>query len=286
MYCMKENMEVPVRESFDEVKGVFVMENFKGKVGIVTGSARGIGKAVASKFAECGADVIMMDINEPLLIESAKEIADTYGVKVYPIRVDAISTFSITEAMEKVKELVGSADILANCAGISTSHKLIDVEDAEWDRVFNINLRSVFTFSKLFAKQLQSDGKKHGHIVSISSQASKLGEYGNGVYSITKAGVNMLTQVLGLEFAELGITVNAVCPGYVNTQIMQEVFQKRGPIEGMTPEEYEKKLTARIPFGRMCEPSEVAELMTFLASDRADYITGVTVTVAGGSTLI
>ena len=85
----------------------------------------------------------------------------------------------------------------------------------------------------------------------------------------------MLTQVLGLEFAELGITVNAVCPGYVNTQIMQEVFQKRGPIEGMTPEEYEKKLTARIPFGRMCEPSEVAELMTFLASDRADYITGV-----------
>ncbi|MDO5547095.1 MAG: SDR family oxidoreductase [Eubacteriales bacterium] len=262
------------------------MENFKGKVGIVTGSARGIGKAVASKFAEYGADVIMMDINEELLVQSAQEIADTYGVKAYPIRVDAMSTDSVNAAMEQVQSLVGSADILANCAGISTSHKLIDVEDAEWDRVFNINLRAVFTFSKLFARQLQAAGKTHGHIVSISSQASKLGEYGNGVYSISKAGVNMLTQILGLEFAELGITVNAVCPGYVNTEMMQEVFQKRGPIEGMTPEEYEQTLTARIPFGRMCEPSEVAELMAFLASDRADYITGVTVTVAGGSTLI
>lgn len=262
------------------------MNELLNKVCIVTGSARGIGKAVAMKFAENGADVIMMDINKELLETSAKEVADRYGRKAYAVFVDAASTDSVNQAMNEVETLVGSADVLANCAGISTSKKMIDVEDAEWDRVFNINLRAVFTFGKRFAKALQKEGKKKGHIVSISSQASKIGEYGNGVYSISKAGVNMLTQILGLEFAELGITVNAVCPGYVNTEMMQEVFQKRGPIEGMTPEEYEKTLTARIPFGRMCEPEEVAELMTFLASDRADYITGVTVTVAGGSTLI
>lgn len=261
------------------------MNELKNKTCIVTGSARGIGKAVAMKYAENGADVVMMDINLDMLKESAKEIAEQFGVTTYPIYVDAASTDSINQAMDDVERLVGSADVLANCAGISTSKKLIDVTDPEWDRVFNINLRSVFSFSKRFASALQQHGKTKGHIVSISSQASKIGEYGNGVYSISKAGVNMLTQILGLEFAELGITVNAVCPGYVNTEMMQEVFQKRGPIEGMTPAEYEAALTARIPFGRMCEPSEVAELMTFLASDRADYITGVTVTIAGGSTL-
>lgn len=262
------------------------MKEMSEKVCIITGSARGIGKAVAMKFAENGADVIMMDINQELLHSSAKEIAEKYNVKAYPVYVDATSTSSVNEAMDEAERLVGAADVLANCAGISTSKKMIDVEDPEWDRVFNINLRSVFTFSKRFAKAAQKAEKKGGHIVSISSQASKLGEYGNGVYSISKAGVNMLTQILGLEFAELGITVNAVCPGYVNTEMMQEVFQKRGPIEGMTPDEYERSLTARIPFGRMCEPEEVAELMVFLASPRADYVTGVTVTVAGGSTLI
>lgn len=261
------------------------MKELLNKVCIVTGSARGIGKAVAMKYAENGADVVMMDINKEMLDGSAKDVAEKFGVKTYPIYVDASSTEAIDKAMDEVEALVGSADVLANCAGISTSKKLIDVGDAEWDRVFNINLKSMFTFSKRFAKALSKDGKKKGHIVSISSQASKIGEYGNGVYSISKAGVNMLTQILGLEFAELGITVNAVCPGYVNTEMMQEVFKKRGPIEGMTPEEYEKTLTAKIPFGRMCEPEEVAELMTFLASERADYITGVTVTVAGGSTL-
>ena len=152
------------------------------------------------------------------------------------------------------------------------------------------NLYLKFITSLLYyvvkTKNIQKAGKKKGHIVSISSQASKIGEYGNGVYSISKAGVNMLTQILGLEYAELGITVNAVCPGFVNTEMMQEVFKKRGPIEGMTPEEYEKALTAKIPYGRMCEPYEGAELMTFRASERADYITGVTITVAGGSTLI
>ncbi len=262
------------------------MKEFEGKLCVVTGAARGIGKAVAVKFAEKGAGVAMLDINRELLAVSAGEVAERYGVKTWPVYVDASSTDSINQAMDQVLEAAGSPDVLANCAGISTSRKLLDVEDGEWDRVMNINLRSMFTLSKRFARAAQEAGKRGGHIVSISSQASKLGEYGNGVYSISKAGVNMLTQILGLELAELGITVNAVCPGYVNTEMMQEVFQKRGPIEGMTPAEYEAALTARIPYGRMCEPEEVAELMAFLASPKADYVTGVTVTVAGGSTLI
>lgn len=140
--------------------------------------------------------------------------------------------------------------------------------------------------SQLFAKQLKDSGKAKGNIVSISSQASKIGESANGVYSISKAGINSLTQVLGLEYAQYGISVSAVCPGYVNTEMVQEVFQKRSLVEGKTPQEYERELTSGVAMGRMCEPEEVADLMAFLAGGRADYITGVAVTIAGGKTLI
>ena len=163
---------------------------------------------------------------------------------------------------------------------------MIDLTPGEWERVINVNLRGTWFFSQLFAKQLRDSDKKKGNIVTISSQASKIGESANGVYSISKAGLNSLTQVLGLEYAQYGISVAAVCPGYVNTEMVQEVFQKRSIVEGKTPQEYERELTKDVAMGRMCQPEEVADLMAFLAGGRADYITGVTVTIAGGKTLI
>jgi NAD(P)-dependent dehydrogenase (short-subunit alcohol dehydrogenase family) len=162
----------------------------------------------------------------------------------------------------------------------------IDVEEDEWDRVMNINLKSIFLLSREVAKMMIRDKVKTGKIVSISSQASKIGELGNGVYCISKAGVNMLTQVLALELAEHGISVNAVCPGYVNTEMMQLVFQKRGPLEGMTPEEYEESLVSKVPMGRMASPEEIASLMIYLSSEESSYITGSSITIAGGKTLI
>lgn len=126
----------------------------------------------------------------------------------------------------------------------------------------------------------------NGKIVSVSSQASKIGEVGNGAYCASKTALNSLTEVLGLELAEFGISVNAICPGYVNTEMMQQVFQKRGPIEKMTPKEYEEILTSSIPMKRLANPKEIAELMLFLSSEKANYITAVTVTIAGGKTII
>ena len=117
------------------------MKEFEGKLCVVTGAARGIGKAVAVKFAEKGAGVAMLDINRELLAVSAGEVAERYGVKTWPVYVDASSTDSINQAMDQVLEAAGTPDVLANCAGISTSRKLLDVEDGEWDRVMNINLR-------------------------------------------------------------------------------------------------------------------------------------------------
>lgn len=261
-------------------------ENYKGRLCIVTGAARGIGRACAAKFAEYGADVVMVDINKEILEKSAAEISGKYGVKTWAYAVD-ISNFEACEKfMAEVNKNIGTVDVLGNCAGITVAKHLIDLTPAEWERVMGVNLRGIWCLSQLFAKQLKVSGKTKGHIVSISSQASKIGESANGVYSISKAGINSMTQVLGLEYAEYGISVTAICPGYVNTEMVQEVFQKRSLVEGKTPEEYEKELTGGVAMGRMCEPEEVAELMSFLAGGRADYITGVTVTIAGGKTLI
>ncbi|MBS7008758.1 SDR family NAD(P)-dependent oxidoreductase [Anaerostipes sp.] len=261
-------------------------ENYQNKLCLVTGAARGIGKACAEKFAEYGADIIMVDINKDVLNASSNEIAHKYGCKAYPYVVDISNIDECVSFMNSVNENIGTVDVLANCAGITVSKCMIDLTLDEWERVINVNLRGIWYLSQLFAKQLKSAGKEKGNIVSISSQASKIGEYANGVYSVSKAGINSLTQVLGLEYAQYGISVSAVCPGYVNTEMVQEVFQKRSAVEGMSPEEYEKELTKDVALKRMCEPSEVADLMAYLAGGRADYITGVTVTIAGGKTLI
>lgn len=259
--------------------------DLKGKKALVTGSARGIGKAIAEKYAENGADVVMMDINEEQLIAAAKEVAEKYGVKTYPIKVDASSTESVNAAVSQAFNQAGTIDILANSAGVAVGKQLVDIDDKDWDFVVDINLRGSFTFCKLIAKRL-IENKQKGRIINISSQASKLGERGNGIYCISKAGVNMMTQVLGLELAEYGISVNAIAPGVVNTEMWQEVCDSRGPLEGITPQEYHNRRAGTIPYQRLCEPDDVADLALYLASDNAEYVTGITITIAGGTTLI
>lgn len=261
-------------------------ENYKNRVALITGAARGIGKACAVKVAEYGGTVIVADINKEAIEASAREIAETYRCTALPFAVDISDVDRCEKMFASIKETIGTVDVLMNCAGIQVPKHMIDLTLAEWDRVLAINLRSIWCLSKLFAEQLRDSDKKNGNIVSISSQASKIGESANGIYSISKAGINSLTQVLGLEFAAYGISVSAVCPGYVNTEMVQEVFKKRSVVEGMTPKEYEETLTKDVALRRMCEPEEVADLMAFLAGGRADYITGVTVTIAGGKTLI
>ena len=257
----------------------------EGKLCIVTGAARGMGKALAEKYAENGANIVLIDLHKENLEQAAKEIGEL-GVEVLPLVVDVTSSEAINQAMDEVESRFTKIDILANCAGISTSRLIIDIEEEEWDRVFNVNLKSIFLLSKRVAKNMIQNKVENGKIVSISSQASKIGELGNGAYCASKAGVNSLTQVLALELAEYGISVNAVCPGYVNTEMIQEVFQKRSTIEGKTPAEYENLLTSQVPMKRMAEPEEIAETLVFLSSEKANYITGISLTVAGGKTLI
>lgn len=258
---------------------------FSGRTAVITGAARGMGAALSLKYAENGAKVVLMDLNADGLKETAAKV-EKIGGKAMPVPVNVADCAALTEAMKKVDADCGSLHILANCAGIATANKLIDVEEKDWDRVMGVNLKATWYLSKLVAKNMIRNKVKNGKIVSISSQASKIGEDGNGVYSVSKAGMNMLTQVLGLELAEHGISVTAVAPGYVRTDMVVQVFKERGPLLGMTPEAYEKQLTDSVPMKRMATPEEIADLMIFLSSDEAGYITGVTITSAGGKTLI
>lgn len=258
---------------------------FAGRTAVVTGAARGMGAVLARKYAANGANVVIVDRNANGLNSSAAAIT-ALGVKAIPVVVDIADYQATAAAMQRVDQECGALHFLANCAGISTAGKIVDVEEKDWDRVMGVNLKAAWTMSKFVANNMIRNKVKNGKIVSISSQASKIGEDGNGVYSVSKAGMNMLTQILGLELAEHGISVTAVCPGYVRTDMVLQVFRERGPLMGMTPEAYEKTLNDSVPMKRMASPEEIADLMIFLSTDAASYITGVTITSAGGKTLI
>lgn len=257
----------------------------KNKTCIVTGAARGIGASLATQYAELGANVVLIDINEERLKEVEKKLIKQ-GTKVLALTTDVTCEREIKKAIETIEGYFTTIDILANCAGISTSKVLIDVDVEEWEKVFNVNLKSVFILSKFVAKSMIKNKVENGKIVSISSQASKVGEHGNGVYCASKAGVNSLTQVLALELAEYGISVNAVCPGFVDTEMLRDVFDKRSKIHGKSPADYKKELTDQVPLKRLASPDEIANFMVYLSSNDANYITGTALTIAGGKTLI
>ena len=259
-------------------------DGLKNKNVLVTGAAQGIGKATALVFAGYGCNVIATDIKMEGVNKTVEEIK-AMGKDALAIEMDVSNADQVKAGVAKAAAAFGDIHVLANCAGISHSSLLKDLTEAEWDKVMDINGKSVFMVTKEIANHMIERGIK-GKIVSVSSQASKIGEAGNGVYCCSKAAVNLLTQVFALELAPYDINVNAVSPGYINTEIMQKVFRERGPLEGMTPKQYEDKLLERVPLKRMAEPEEIGEFMAYLASGKAGYITGVSLTIAGGTTLI
>ncbi len=251
---------------------------------LITGAARGIGFAVAKAFAEKNNRLYLIDLNKDLLHDAAERLKRITSEEVLAFPIDISDSIALENVFSHIKN--EPADIVVNCAGISTSNLIKNIPEAEWDKVFAVNTKAVFLISKMAAKQMIDRKIKNGRIINISSQASKIGERGNGAYCASKAAVNMITQVMGLELAEYGITVNAICPGYVRSELLEQVFRERGPIEGMTAEEYEKVLTDKVPVKRLAVPEDVAELVMFLACEKASYMTGISTTLAGGTTLI
>ncbi|MCB6365262.1 SDR family oxidoreductase [Intestinibacillus massiliensis] len=259
---------------------------FVGKNCLVTGGGSGIGYATAQKFAESGARVFIVGRNGARLAKAAEKLHGETGAEVIAVAGDMSDEKEIERVVAEVGRQAGAIHVLANCAGRSVSSMLLDLSAEDWDAILGINLRAVFLLSRCVAKNMIAHKVPHGKIISVSSISSRMGEFGNGAYSVSKGALNTLTQVMGLEFAQYGISVTAVCPGYVDTEMLREVFETRGPLEGMTAQEYQDYLVGSVPMKRMADPAEIGGFIRFLATDEANYITGVALTMAGGKMLI
>ena len=256
------------------------MTPFKNKNCIITGGASGMGFETAKKMAATGANIALIDLNEEALHRSSEALIP-FGTNILPITADLSKTKQIRKAFFQIETQFKSISMLINCAGISTTELLLDIDESTWDLEMNINLKSIMLLSQLTARNMIENKVENGRIISIASQSGKHAEAKHGAYCVSKAGVIMLTKVLALELAEYGITVNAVAPGIVDTPMIHSVIEKLG-----VPEEiFQAKMANDIPLKRMALPEEIADLIMFLASDKASYITGITTTIAGGTTL-
>lgn len=252
--------------------------NLKDKVAVVTGGSRGIGEALAMRFAKEGAKVLIAGQNEERLdyvLNRLNEISPGCAMLTGDIGKEE----DVKRLVDYAYEMFGTVDILVNNAGLYPVTPLSDLTTAEWEKVINTNLTGTFMCSRHFAVAMIA-GKTKGKIVNISSTASYIARPGVAHYASSKAAINMLTKVLAVELAPHGITVNAVCPGVIETETVRAQALKSPEGEA----EMQAKLK-KIPLGRLGTPEEIAAAVLFLVSNEASYITGATLFVDGGFTL-
>jgi NAD(P)-dependent dehydrogenase (short-subunit alcohol dehydrogenase family) len=248
-------------------------KEFANKILLVTGATSGIGKATVRRFAEAGANIAAVGRNEMALSELKEEI-ESMGAQLIAVRADLSNDAEAENAVAKAVEHFGGVDVLVNAAGHISSGTIENTSLEAWDAMLNINLRAVFT---LMQKALPTVIQRRGNIVNVSSVTGLRAFPGVLAYCVSKAALDQLTRCAALELAAKGVRVNAVNPGVVVTEI-----HKRG---GMTEEQYAaflKHSTETHPLGRVGEAREIAELIFFLASERASWITGATYSIDGG----
>jgi len=238
------------------------------KIAIVTGAARGIGRAIAEKLASMNDTVIITDIAESG--EATTSELKSMGYDVHFEKVDVADLENVGNAVRKINEKFGRIDILVNNAGIRPTKPFSQMEFKDWQKVLDVNLNGVFNFCTTVLPLMQAN--KWGRIINISSLAAQQGSTGgHSHYSASKAAVVGLSKSLAREYAKFGITVNAVAPGWIDTEGWE------GGLDGKREE-----FAAKIPLGRLGMPEDVAKGVAFLASDDAEYITGITLPINGG----
>jgi len=240
----------------------------QNKVAIITGSRQGIGFGIAQDLARAGYNIVISDISQVDCDSTASQIQEE-GIKVIGIACDVSDKSQVDNLIAKTIDKFGRLDVLVNNAGIYPFKSFQDIQVEDWDKVINVNLKSIFLTSQTASKFLP----KGGRIINISSIASVIGFQGLAHYCASKGGVNGLTRALALELAPQNITVNAVLPGAIATPGAQ------------MPEDTKKQTIANIPLQRIGNPEDIANMVSFLASDKSSYITGQTFVVDGGWTL-
>lgn len=245
-------------------------ELLKDKVAIVTGSGRGIGKAIALKLASSGADVVICDINEENAISASKEITEM-GRKSMAFKVDVTDFEKVNDMIQKVIENFNEVDILVNNAGITRDRNLFLMPKEDWDNVININLSGYFNVTRNLITHFLK--KKSGSIVNIASVSGLIGLAGQTNYCASKAGIIGFTRALAKECGRARVRVNCIAPGYIETDMTNQMNEK-----------HLEELKKMIPMRRFGTIEEVADLVLFLISDKAGYITGQVFTIDGGLT--
>ncbi|MFA4853795.1 MAG: 3-oxoacyl-[acyl-carrier-protein] reductase [Candidatus Omnitrophota bacterium] len=240
----------------------------KDKVALITGGARGIGRAIALTFAKEGADIVVADVNLEIAQKTAMEI-EVLGRKALALEMDVTNYEKVEEGINKILDKMGKVDILVNNAGITKDNLLLRMSQADWDAVINVNLKGTFNCIKAVCRPMIK--QRSGRIISIASIIGLMGNPGQANYAASKAGIIALTKTVAKELASRNINANAVAPGFIQTEMTAGLA-----------EDIKKKMLEAIPLAKLGTPGDVANLCLFLASDESSYITGQTITIDGG----
>lgn len=253
-----------------------VLDSFRldGRVALVTGGSKGLGKVIATALAEAGADVAIVSRTESDCATTAAEISTQTGRKTSYAATDVTDSASVTAMLEQVQSSLGAIDILVNNAGINKRGLAHELSEADFDDVVGINLKAPFLCSRILGPQMCERG--WGRIINLGSMLSMVAIPGRAPYCSAKAGLVGLTRVLALEWAQKGVTVNAICPGPFATDMNKPLLED--------PEKY-KAFVSKIPMGRWGELDEIAGIAVFLASNASSYMTGAALTIDGGWTV-
>jgi 3-oxoacyl-[acyl-carrier protein] reductase len=244
-----------------------------GRVAVVTGGARGIGRAIVEKLASLGANVVVADMLFDLAQKTAQEISQSTSKKIIATTLNVTDAKSSIEMVDRTLAEFGRLDILVNNAGITRDTIILYMEEADWDAVLNVNLKGAFNCSKAVLRTMIK--QHYGRIVNISSVSGQAGQAGQTNYSASKAGLIGFTKALAREVASRQITVNAVAPGFISTSLTVDLTDKQ-----------KKSMLDSTPIGRMGKPEEIAAAVAFLASAEAAYITGQVLAVDGGMAMM